>query len=405
MIANDTPVVILGAGLAGLACAITLQKAGVPYLLLEKSNEVGGRLRSTQTPDGFLLDHGFQVLLTSYPELKNFLDLKSLDLQLFNSGALVYTPDKMRLLANPVLHPSHLLSETLSDFISVKDKALILKLIFNIQTNCLPVSKPGSTLEFLKSFGFSDDFIELFWRPFCAGVFLDKKLEVDSEFFTFLIKNFSTGRVAVPKKGMQEIPRQMSSNLETSRMRFGVEIKEFSANEVVAKNGEKFQARAVVCAFNPKMESVSNAEKNNFRSVINYYFSTKSALTWSKWLLLIPPKFGFHINNVSIISEVSPSYSPMAEHLISVSIIGSEDPGQAIIAAELEKIAGTALNLTFIEKFNIKQALPKINSHVEVLYENGIYYSGDYLNSPSINGALKSGRLTAEKISAQMKKD
>lgn len=401
---SDTPVVVIGAGLAGLACALKLQQAGCDFILLEKSTSVGGRLRTTFTADHFKLDHGFQVLLTSYPEIKNFLDLKSLQLQYFNSGALIYTPDKLRLLANPLLHPGNLLKETISDFISVKDKALVVKLIFSIQLNNINASRDISTLKFLQNYGFSEDFIEIFWRPFCAGVYLDKNLEVDSEYFIFLLNKFSTGRVAVPKNGMQEIPLQMMSKLDKSKVRLNVDIKDYKANEVVLKNAEKITARAVVCAFNGSFQSNCTETESSYRSVTNYYFSTNQTLSWGQWLLLIPPKFGLNINNVAVMSHVSPSYSLEGQHLLSVSVIGQVDPGVDIIINELNQIAGFNLHLKFIDKFIIEKALPKKYSNEETHVENGIYYCGDHLSSPSINGALRSGRLTAEKLLANFEK-
>ncbi len=397
---TSSPVIILGAGLAGLACALTLQKSGQPFLLIDKADQVGGRIKTTQTTEGFLLDHGFQVLLTSYQELKYFIDLKALDLQPFNSGALIYTPEKIRLLANPFLHPSQLINETFSDLFSLKDKALVMKLVLNLHTHAFDSLHGLSTFSFLQNFGFSERFIELFWRPFCAGVFLDQKLEVDSEFFIFLMKNFSLGRVALPKKGMQQIPLQMSAKIDQACLRLGETINEISKNEVVLGSGERLKARAVVCAFNNVDAAVNQSDSPPFRSVINYYFSTQDKLTWEKWLVLVPPSYGFNINNIAVMSQVAETYSTNGQQLLSVSVIGGADPGEDIVAKELKQIAGFDLNLKFIKKFNVKNALPfKYNSE-ETETQNGVYFCGDYLSSPSINGALKSGRRTAEKLIA-----
>ncbi len=394
---SSSPVVILGAGLAGLSCALRLHKNGTPYLLLEKSNEVGGRIRTSKTNEGFLLDHGFQVLLTSYPELSYCLNLKKLELQYFNSGALIYTPQKTRLLANPFLHPSQLLSETLSNFVSLKDKALVVKLVLGLHTHAFKKQKPVAALSFLENFGFSEDFIESFWRPFCSGVFLDKNLDVDSEYFIFLLKNFSTGRVAVPKYGMQQIPLQISEQLSNASVRMGVDVKEIFNDAVLLADGTRINASAVVCAYDP---DAPDAVKNEYRSVINYYFSAKNNPKWEKWLMLIPPHYGLHLNNICVMSHVSTSYSNKENILLSASIVGTEDPGEILVAKEINQIAGTDLNLKFIKKYNIKKALPKKYTREETSERNGIFYCGDYLSSPSINGALKSGRLTAEKILA-----
>jgi phytoene dehydrogenase-like protein len=59
--------VIVGAGLAGLCCARVLLQKGISFLILEAAKGVGGRVW-TDRVEGFLLDRGFQVLQTAYPE-------------------------------------------------------------------------------------------------------------------------------------------------------------------------------------------------------------------------------------------------------------------------------------------------------------------------------------------------
>jgi len=73
-------VLIVGGGLAGLACARALQEKGVSFEILEASDGLGGRVRTDEV-DGFLLDRGFQVLLTAYPEAQRVLNYPKLDLR------------------------------------------------------------------------------------------------------------------------------------------------------------------------------------------------------------------------------------------------------------------------------------------------------------------------------------
>ncbi len=73
------------AGVAGLACGLQLQKAGVNFAILEASDGVGGRVRTDEV-DGFLLDRGFQIFLTSYKEAQAVLDYSALDLKPFYAG-------------------------------------------------------------------------------------------------------------------------------------------------------------------------------------------------------------------------------------------------------------------------------------------------------------------------------
>ena len=52
--------IIVGAGLAGLACGRTLAAAGRRVRLIEAASQPGGRV-ATDTVDGFRIDRGFQV--------------------------------------------------------------------------------------------------------------------------------------------------------------------------------------------------------------------------------------------------------------------------------------------------------------------------------------------------------
>lgn len=398
---NEKPIIIIGAGLSGLACAKTLQDQNRHYLLFEQSSEVGGRIKTMSTSDGYKLDHGFQVLLTSYPELKNFIDLKTLDLKLFNSGSLIYNGQKTQLLANPILHPSRLIAEMISNFPSFKDKILVLKLLIQIN---LPFGKKDlkniTTLTYLVDFGFSQKFIDLFWQPFLTGVFLDTELSTNADFFIFLMKGFSSGRVAVPAKGMQEIPKQIAGHLNSQNIRFNTSIKEFGSNYVITDGGEKITASHVV--------STSNPQKNDqfYNSVQNLYFTTSENLNWGSWLVIVPVKLNLSVSTIAVMNHVSKDYGTKdSESLLSVSIIGLDDVPVGIIENEIRQISNLPLrDLKLVYKFVIQKALPKMNQTTDdnFLIKDGIYHCGDWAASPSINGALKSGRCAAEDIISKL---
>ena len=101
---DETDVVIVGGGLAGLCAAKTLTENGVSFVLLEASDGVGGRLR-TDAVDGFLLDRGFAIFLTGYPEAQKTLDYDALSLKPFYAGADVRFQDAFHRVADPLRHP------------------------------------------------------------------------------------------------------------------------------------------------------------------------------------------------------------------------------------------------------------------------------------------------------------
>lgn len=120
-------VVIVGAGLAGLSCACQLTRDGLSSMLIEASDGIGGRARTDEV-NGFLLDRGFQVLLTEYPEAKRVLDYPALRLHSFEPGALIRTNGKFHRVADPWRLPSAMLSTLSAPVGTVADKLSLGKL-------------------------------------------------------------------------------------------------------------------------------------------------------------------------------------------------------------------------------------------------------------------------------------
>ena len=170
--------VIVGAGLSGLACASLLEKHKKEYLIVEKSNRVGGRVGSIYEND-YIFDVGFQVYNTAYAESSRILDLKNIDLQLFKPGSVIHNGKKFHMVSDPIRDPKNLFSSLFSSLSSFSDKLKVLLLIYELSNYRIEndISFDMTTLEYLKQRKFSEKFIDLFFSPFFSGIFLEKDLK------------------------------------------------------------------------------------------------------------------------------------------------------------------------------------------------------------------------------------
>lgn len=196
-------VIIVGAGLAGLACARTLHQAGLPFLLLEAADGLGGRVR-TDRVEGFLLDRGFQVLQTAYPEAKRVLDYRALDLRAFAPGALVYFDGRLHRVADPWRQPQYLPATLLSPIGTLADKLRVARLRWRACRGGVDelFRRPETTTwEALRGQGFSASIIERFFRPFFSGVFFDRELAATSRMFEFVFRMLAGRRRPCPPGG------------------------------------------------------------------------------------------------------------------------------------------------------------------------------------------------------------
>lgn len=68
-VAERDPVFVVGAGAAGLAAATSLTQAGWPTVVLESSDRVGGRMHTSTTSDGFVVDDGAMIIASGYTNM------------------------------------------------------------------------------------------------------------------------------------------------------------------------------------------------------------------------------------------------------------------------------------------------------------------------------------------------
>jgi protoporphyrinogen oxidase len=410
---KDRKIYIIGAGVSGLVAAIELEKAGYFPVVLESTDRVGGRVK-TDLVDGFLLDHGFQVLLTSYPEAKRYLDFGALDLQHFHPGAVILKPGDNFAVHDPLRRPTQLLNMAFSKVGTLSDKIKIFNLSRTLkgkQEEEIFASPEMTTLEYLKKKGFSKKIIQHFFKPFFSGIFLETELYTSSRMFEFVFKMFAQGLASVPAKGMEEIPKQLAHRLQNTQFRFNTPVTKIKNTEIHLESGDTITADDIILTI-PSAGIVEGftGPSVSHRGVVNMYFSTQHSFLAQPIIGLIPDDT-FYINNLVFLTDVSKSYSSNGRALLSVSIVKDVtgiDKLEKLVALELEVISGiNAAHFDFIMGFNIPDALPNITDlkyarpfHQHEWYDH-LFLAGDHFLNGSINAAMQSGRSAAEALIAK----
>ncbi len=406
-------IAIIGAGLAGLSCAYYLEKAGWKAILYEMDGRVGGRIQ-TDRLEGFLLDRGFQIVLSSYPEFKRLFKPQALQLKSIPSGAMIYYDKHWHLLENPLQNPSFLYYSKDLPFIQQGDLFKVVKLYGSAWLSSFDSSQPPqSTGDFLKQTGLSSSFIEAFWRPFFGGVFLDLDLQTQISTFAHLAAFFATGLACLPAEGMQAIPLQLAQRLKKSHLLTHHRVQAIEGQQLVLSTGEVQAADKIVLATDAwqaaQMDSHLSAPPA--RSVTCLYFALdQDALSFSPYLYLNGMRQG-PINNLLFNSITQPTYAPSGQVLASVTVIEpSWQNHDNLLEAVLDQLETwfnvSAKKWRHLRTYRILHALPAqveapFNPYAFLEHQPHVYLCGELVDEPSINGALYSGRIVAEKLMAE----
>ena len=424
--------VIVGAGLAGLSCAVRMEAANANIRLLEADDAPGGRIR-TDLVDGFRLDRGFQILLTGYPSAQEVLDLKALRLKKFSSGALVQHAGRFHHFADPFRGSlAGAIRLAFDGIVPMKDKLLVAKLRSHVKKGTVAdlFSRDESTTrEHLVAFGFSPLMIERFFEPFFSGIFLERELVTSSRFFEFLFRMFSFSDAAVPENGMEMIPRQLAVRLRAETLQVNTQVvrlrRERTGFVVDTRDGKQVAARNVVLALpDPQvrqlLDGISGRAKLGkdvqWNRTTTFYYSSHRTPIADPILILNGegPKAG-PVNNAVVMSQVSAGYAPAGAHLISASVVGQAPEAQSSME-KLESEVREQLTKWFgldvarwevIGGYPIAQALPLCRSALwqqsAVRLSDGVFVCGDYREMPSTQGALASGQRAAEAALRQLR--
>jgi phytoene dehydrogenase-like protein len=441
--APTADVIVVGAGVAGLNCAAKLHKQGIPVLVLEASDGPGGRVR-TDRHEGFLLDHGFQIFLTSYPEAKEALDYEKLDLRPFYAGALVHWAGGFHRVADPLRHFLDGLASIPNPIGSPADKINVG--VFRLKSLLGSVDDifkaPETTiLKRLQLEGFSDAMIDRFFRPFLGGIFFDRELGTSSRMFSFVMRMLATGQNCLPAAGIGAVADQLASQIPADSLRVNSPVSSVSPGtlntngntyaalpSVTMPDGSVLTAKAVVVAtegpaanqlLGSSLASAPSKDSAPVGTCCLYFAAPKAPLPGN--ILYLDGNGGTGIvNNCCFPSEVSPTYAPAGQTLVSVSTLGtlpnmSDEELQENVLRELSKWfenvpenkEGSTAKVSswrHLKTYRIPYAQPNQAPPTDCFRKeslgNGLWVAGDHRTSATLDGALKSGRVVAEQIIA-----
>ncbi|MCC5939320.1 MAG: FAD-dependent oxidoreductase [Lunatimonas sp.] len=407
---TDRKTYIVGAGISGLIAAWELEKAGFSPVILEESDRVGGRVR-TDYQDGYALDHGFQVLLTAYPEAKAYLDYEALDLKTFQPGAVILKPGDTFSIYDPLRNPFRLPAMVFSQVGNLLDKLRIFQLTKELREKHVEEifqSPEMTTQDYLKKRGFSDRMMKNFFIPFFRGIFLEEKLETSSRMFEFVFKMFGEGHAAVPAKGMGEIPKFLASRLVNTSIRLNTKVNRIDHNVIHLASGDTITADDILLTLRPGnfLEGYDQPDPG-YRTVTTLYYSLQQSFIAKPSIGLVPDDH-FLINNIVFMTDVSKSYSTNGRALLSVSIVkevAHMEQLEQFVSLELEALSGIAAShFQHIKTFRITKALPILEGLrytrplVHYQLHDHLFVTGDHMLYGSVNAAMQAGRSAAQAI-------
>ena len=410
-------VVVVGAGLAGLAAARHLTKHGVEVTVLEGSDAVGGRVR-TDLVDGYRLDRGFQLYNPAYPEGARVLDHEALDLKPFIAGARIVLNRggrrRVARVADPRREPSWAVPSLMARIGSPVSLArfgayAVSRAVRSVES--LRRDPDVTTEEALRRAGADRSLMEQVLRPFLSGVFLESELTTSRRFLDVVLKSFIHGTPGVPALGMQRIPEQLAAGLD---VRLGHRVASASARAVDVIGGDAHSVEAVIVATDPGTAAglIADVVAPEAHSVTTWYYRPtcppEDLADGQAVLVLDGDRRGPLVNTV-VLTHAAPDYAPAGSALIAASALGVWETSaqEKAVREHLSWLYGVPTkDWELIASYPIPYALPAMPVPFKlqrpVRTASGVYVAGDHRDTSSIQGALVSGRRAAQAVLADL---
>ena len=430
----DGDATVVGGGLAGLVAATRLAESGADVTLYERRPGVGGRVR-TETVDGFTLDRGFQVLFTSYPAVAAALDVDALDVRRFAPGATICRPGSRSTLSDPLRDPRGALPSLLNGEVSFSDKLRTLALRYDLgerDEDEFFAGRDASIREYLRRWGFADDYVTNFVEPFYGGITLDRTLSTSKHVFEYTFRAMIRGAIGVPAEGMAAIPEALADRAREAgvaieagadveavrtagqgRIPFRTGAADAEGVTVELSDGSTRETDAVVVATTPpearRLTGVESIPTEGLPNVTGWYAlpAGESFETGRRILLNAADESP---NAVVPMSEVAPEYAPEDRALLAATFLGDDAldrPADALRDDVREALEAwypdrdfEALETLDVHRIRFAQFAQPPGVHADLPDpddpEGPVVLAGDYTEWSSIQGALESGRSAAE---------
>ncbi|MGC4192500.1 MAG: NAD(P)/FAD-dependent oxidoreductase [Thermomicrobiales bacterium] len=415
--------IVVGAGIAGLTTASDLAAAGWQVRVLEAERHIGGRMRTTRTDDGFLLDRGFQVLLSAYPALQRRVDLYALDALPFAAGASVWTGKRLVPLADPFHHPRAIVRDLTSPVFSLADKLRLAQWAVEVRRAdwrsaaeaACERGEDRSALEALQARGFSAAFIDRFARPFWGGITLDRSLGVAEGVMNFTLKMFLEGSAVLPAGGVQAIPDAFATALPAGSIETDVRVESLIEREGhvvgVRTASGTLHADAVIVATDPPaartltgIDTIPPAGLGSTTVFLAAPAGRESAALGTA--LVLDGTGGMRVNHIAPLSNVQPAYAPAGQALLAAVLLGDtwqHAPDDALtegVLADVARMTGIpGLRPAGIERvpFSLYAQPPGIHRILPdaITGTDGLFIASDATVDSSTNGAILSGESAA----------
>jgi phytoene dehydrogenase-like protein len=415
-------VIVVGAGIAGLTAARLLHHAGFPVRVFEAEPEIGGRTRSHRSPDGFIIDRGFQILLSAYPALQRHADLDALGARPFASGAHVWTGARLVPLRNPLRHPWGIVRDLTSPVLDTGDRLRLVRAAFELArapwttaAEAADVAPDASALDALHAHGFSEAFVDRFARPFWGGIALDPSLSFSAGVMRFTSKMFLAGDAVLLREGAGTLPRAVAAGLPASTIATSTPVESLVVENGrvtgVRVGGETVPAAAVVVAADPpaaaRLTGIDTLPTEPVGCVTVYLATEQDPGIGT--MLVVDGTGRQPVNHVAPLSAVQPGYAPAGQHLLAAVLLGDEslardDRANGEIAA---RSVATMLGIArpgvvevvrvpfslYRQPPGIHRVLPDATTGVP-----GVFLAGDATVDASVNGAIMSGEDAAHAV-------
>ncbi|MGI8486497.1 MAG: NAD(P)/FAD-dependent oxidoreductase [Thermomicrobiales bacterium] len=425
MTEQPTPsAIVVGAGLSGLVAAreLVAATAGWTVTVFEAASGIGGRVQTRRHPDGYLLDRGFQVLLSAYPALRRHVDLDALGSLPFDAGASIWTGQRLVTLADPLRHPTAVVRDALSNVFSLKDKLLLARWAVECRRADWESAASAATehgedrsgLDALQARGFSKAFIDRFARPFWGGITLDPSLSVSEGVLDFTLKMFIEGSAVLPAAGIAALPDELARTLPEGSVQANRRVTSllYEDSRVVGVRigEEEMRADAVIVATDSiaakELTGIEAIPTQAVGSVTVYLAGNASSENATGKRLVLDGTGRRQVNHIAPLSAVQPSYAPAGKQLVAAVLLGDEmlvAPDATLEETAVRDVTAmlgtTGWEVVGIERVpfslyaqppGIHRRLPDATTGIE-----GLYLASDATVDSSVNGAMLSGEAAA----------